>query len=174
MLQKFNKLLHEPLIWKMDGMFKRSYSLFHDEEPLAQFRQESGMFKMDGSIYLHEAKEPLFIFRPKGVFSTRVEVESNDIDFQAAKIKPRKWGGGIDIDFLNGNSYSWQRTNMWNGKWHLKSADGLMIAELRSNALGTSRTITIESDKPHPAELNLLIFGGWAQFIFEMQAAGAA
>lgn len=174
MLKKFHKLLHEPLNWKSDGIFKRSYTLYHNDQPLAQIRQESGIFKSDASIYLHEAKEPLFIFQPKGIFHSRVEVESNDIDFQAAKIKPNRWGGGVTINFLNGNIYRWHRTNIWSSEWSLKSADNLEIANLKSNAFGTNRTITILSDAPAPAELNLLIFAGWVQYILELQAAAAA
>lgn len=112
MQKKFSKLLYEPLVWKADGVFKSSYTLYNDEEPLAHFRQESGLFSSDASIYLHDAKEPLFIFRPKGVFNRHIDVESDDIDFEAAKIKPLKWGGGVTVDFLNGNSYIWQRTNV--------------------------------------------------------------
>ena len=174
MLKKFHKLLDEPLDWKIDGIFKRSYTLYHQNEPLAHFQQESGIFKMDGSIYLHEAKEPLFIFRPKGLFESRVDVESSDIDFEPAKLKPHRWGGGLKIDFLNGNRYSWEKSDFWNSSWALKGENEGIIAVIQANTFGTNRTLTILSDAPHPAELNLLIFAGWAQYIFELQAVGAA
>ena len=174
MQKKFSKLLNEPLVWKSDGLFKSSYTLYDDEQPIAHFRQESGMFKSDASIYLAEADEPLFIFRPKGVINTRVDVESSDIDFEAAKLKPLKWGGGITITFLNGNEYVWKSANMWGYTWLLKTADGLKIAKLELETWGRYGTITVVSDAPAPAELNLLIFAGWTQYLFEMQAAAAA
>ena len=174
MQKKFSKLLNEPLVWKSDGLFKSSYTLYHNEQPMAHFRQESGIFRSDASIYLAEADEPLFIFRPKGVINTRVDVECSDIDFEAAKLKPLKWGGGITITFLNGNEYVWKSVNIWGHKWMLRSADDLKIAKLELATWGTHGTITVVSDAPSPAELNLLIFAGWTQYLFEMQAAAAA
>ncbi len=174
MNKKFSNLLHEPLIWRSDGVFKSSYTMYHNEVPIAHLRQESGVFKQDASIYLAGTDEPLFIFRPKGIMKPHVEVESDDIDFEPAKLKPLKWGGGIDIYFLNGNQYQWKSVNVWGHKWMLTTADGMKIAKLALAKWGTHGTITAVSDDPSPAELNLLIFVGWTQFLFEMQAAAAA
>lgn len=58
MQPKFSKLLYEPLVWKSDGLFKSSHTLYHDDQPLAHFRQESGIFKHDASIYLGDATAP--------------------------------------------------------------------------------------------------------------------
>jgi hypothetical protein len=168
---KFSKLLNEPLVWKSDGLFKTSQTLYHNDEPIAHFRQEDGILKSDASIYVAGAEEPLFIFRPKGFINTRVDVESDDIDFEVAKLKPLKWGGGITITFLNGNEYLWKSANMWGHTWLLKTADDLKIAKLELETWGRYGTITIVSDAPPPAELNLLIFAGWTQYLFELQAA---
>lgn len=65
MQQKFSKLLHEPLVWRSDGLFKASYTLYHDEQPIAHFRQESGIFKSDASIYLADADERCLSFGRK-------------------------------------------------------------------------------------------------------------
>ena len=169
---KFSKLLYEPLVWRSDGLFKTSYTLFHNEQPIAYFRQDNGLFKQDASIYLPNHDEPLFVFRPKGIINTRVDVESSDIDFEVAKLKPLKWGGGFKIDFLNGNQYFWKSINVWGHKWKLQTADGIKLARLELSTWGTHGTITVLSDAPSPAELRLLIFAGWAQFIFDAQAAG--
>ena len=170
MQPKFSKLLHEPLVWKSDGLFKHSCTLYHDEQPIAYFRQEGGLFKQDASIYLHDADEPLFTFRPKGVINTRVDVESTDIDFEAAKLKPFKWGGGITITFLNGSQYVWRAVDIWGNNWTLKSVDGIKIAKLTLDLWRTQGTITIVSDMPSPAELSLMVFAGWTQYLYEMQA----
>ncbi|MEM7335766.1 MAG: hypothetical protein AAF490_27055 [Chloroflexota bacterium] len=174
MQKKFSRLLYEPLIWRGDGIFKSSYTLYNGEEPIAHFRQESGIFKQDASIYLTGADEPLFILRPKGIFNMRIEAESSEIDFEPAKIKPHTWGGGATVDFLNGNSYVWKKIDFWNYKWLLTTADEFKIAKLELGRWGTTGTITVVSDDPAPAELNLLIFVGWAQYIFELQMAAAA
>ena len=75
--------------------------------------------------------------------------------------------------------YEWQRICLEIGqylghKWMLRSADGIKIAKLELATWGTHGTITVVSDAPSPAELNLLIFAGWTQYLFEMQAAAAA
>ncbi len=174
MQKKFSKLLYEPLVWRGDGFFTTATTLYYGEEPIAHFRQESGIFKQDASIYLTGAEEPLFILRPKGVFNMRVEAESNEIDFEPAKIKPHTWGGGIKVDFVSGNSYVWKHTDFWNNKWLLTTEDGFKIAKIELGKWGTTGTITVVSDDPPPAELNLLIFAGWAQYIFEMQNTAVA
>lgn len=51
--------------------------------------------------------------------------------------------------------------------------DGIKIAKLELGTWGGKGTIVIESDAPAPAELNLLIFAGWVQYILEAQAAAA-
>ena len=104
----------------------------------------------------------------------RVEAESDEIDFEPAKIKPHTWGGGIKVDFVSGNSYIWKHTDFWNNKWLLTTEDGFKIAKLELGRWGTTGTITVVSDDPPPAELNLLIFAGWAQYIFEMQNTAVA
>lgn len=174
MRQKFHKLLQEPLIWKSDGLFKQSYTLYHADLPIAHLRQESGIFKSDASIYWHEAKEPVFIFRPKGILNTRIDIECNDLDFAPAKLKPLRWGGGLEVHFLDGNKYIWKHSNFWNNRWVLtSSADNLEIATLQVKTWSSGGTITLLSDAPSPAELNLLLFAGWTQYIFEQQAAAA-
>jgi hypothetical protein len=55
--------------------------------------------------------------------------------------------------------------------WLLQTADDLKIAKLELETWGRYGTITIVSDAPPPAELNLLIFAGWTQYLFELQAA---
>ncbi len=55
----------------------------------------------------------------------------------------------------------------------LTTVDGIKLAKLELSIWGTQGTITVVSDAPAPAELNLLIFVGWAQYLFEAQAAAA-
>ncbi len=174
MQKKFSKLLNEQLIWKKDGIFKAAYTLYHGELPIAHFRQESGLLKSDVSIYLAGAEEPLFIFRPKGIINSKLEVESDDIDFIPAKLKLLPWNKGLSVQFANGNSYIWKSFDFWGQKWRLTTADGRKIAKLKLNKWGSTGTITVDSDDPSPAELNLLIFAGWAQYMLLMQAAAAA
>ncbi len=174
MQKKFSKLLYEPLVWKGDGLFKSSYTLYHEEQPIAHFRQESGLLKSDASIYLAGEEAPLFIFRPKGTFKQTFEVECEDIDFVPAKFKLLSWNKGIEVNFVNGNRYVWKSVDTWGHKWMLTSADGQKIAKLQLSKWASTGTITVVSDQPAPAELNLLIFVGWTQYLLLLQAAGAA
>lgn len=172
MQPKFKKLLHEPLVWKSDGFFKHSYTLYHAEKPLAHWRQESGMFNNDASIYWHDADQPAFILRPKGILHPTIEIDSSDVDFEAAKIKPYGLGNGLAIEFANGNQYSWRSVNLSGSKWILTKTEGIEIAKLKTGGLGSESTLTIVSDAPAPAELSLLIFVGWTQYIYIIQLAG--
>lgn len=174
MLKKFNQLLHEPLVWKNDGILKRSVTLYHNEQPVAQFRQDHGLLNMTASIYLTGDEVPLFVFRPKGVFKQTLEVECHHVDFAPAKFKLLPWNKGVSITFANGDEYIWKSVNMWGKKWLLTSADGIKVAKLELGRWGSTGTITIVSDHPSPAEMNLLIFTGWVQYLFLMQQAAAA
>ena len=172
-MKKFSQLLHEPLQWKHDGMLSRSMTLRHRDSVIAQWKQDHGALKSDVSIYVPDSTEPLFVFRPKGVFNRKIEVESSDPAFEPAKLQPHKWGGGLDAHFANGNRYIWRKTSMWGRQWRLTTADGIKIAKIELGKWSNNGTITIVSDAPAPTELALLIFAGWSAMILELQAASA-
>ena len=173
-MKKFNQLLHESLEWKQDGLWGRAYTLTHRDTPLAQIKQDHGIFKQDASIYVPDEVGALYIFRPKGILNRTIEVESGDIDFVPAKLTPHRWGGGLTAKFSSGNQYKWRKTNVWGRTWQLTTAEGRLIATQNLGTWANKGTITLLSDAAAPAELTQLIFAGWAQMIFELQAAAAA
>ena len=101
-----------------------------------------------------------------------INIDSSDVDFEAAKIKPYRLGNGVAIEFANGNQYSWRSVNLSGSKWILTKTEGIDIAKLKIGGLGSESTLTIVSDAPAPAELSLLIFVGWTQYIYIIQSAG--
>jgi len=172
-MKKFNQLLHEPLTWKNDDIWGRTYTLRHGDTVLAHLEQDQGLFKSDASIYVPDEEKALYIFRPKGILNRRLEVESSDIDFVPAKLIPHTWSDGVTIHFSSGNQYEWNKTDFWGRTWQLTTAEGVTIATQKLGTWSNKGIFTILSDAPAPAELTQLIFAGWVEMILELQAAAA-
>ena len=173
-MKNFGLFLNEQLTWKHDGTFKRSWTLQSGNLELATLKMDHGAFRSDMSIYFPENPTAQYVFRNRGFMKVRVEYDTQDVQLDGAKVKARSWGGGVTIDFVNGNRYEWKKSGSMGREWALTDANGFELAVIKNNNWNFSGILTIRSDEAPPSELTFVVFVGIYRKIVEMQQAAAA
>lgn len=169
---KLDQFLYDELTWQADGVFKRSYSLYHGDERLLQLRQDHGLFRSGASLYAG-AEEPVFTFVPQGFWHKEVVVDSAEFAPDPPASVKFLVGGGCVIKLADGATYEWRKRNFWGREWLLYSADRIEIATLTRKTWSTGGTVTIVANVAKGAELTLLVALGWYAMILQMQQAAA-
>lgn len=172
-MKKLIQLTNIPLEWKGDGIFKTAWTVYHDEKPIVHFRQDRGVFKADIAVYVAGEEEPLFVFVPKGVIRSSVEVESADIEYDQLATMKHRWMGGCHIHTLAHHDYEWKHKDFLGKKWEMVAVSDpeTPLAQIESATLSFKGTLTLLTDKIEPHEFAIATLGGLAMLILQAQAA---
>lgn len=172
---KFNQYVHFPLTWKQNGIFKRGWTLYQDDRPLLELRQDRGAFRSDCTVYVEGIR--LCMLRETGVFKRQIVVESDDLALTTGKIAINGWRNTFEISFPEtGNQYVWKKPSVFRSERLLLDPEQPddPLATMTRNTWSTGGTITIHDGNRPNEEIAVLILAGLFEEILEIQRAAAA
>ncbi|MGB3468087.1 MAG: hypothetical protein WBA74_22570 [Cyclobacteriaceae bacterium] len=121
------------LSWSMN-LFGTSFEVKNNRGSVGRLKLKPLSSVAEGFIGSKEYR-----FKPKGIFSTKVEVWQIGHSLPVAHIRYGTWGRKALIT-IDQKQYTWKYENIWQTKWSLRSNDVILI-QSKDNSMFSKGTI---------------------------------